>query len=121
MFGVLEGNPLAKLIREARLTLLPITWAKKYPKIHLMRWAMVGTIVAALTGNIPLNRLNPFGPGGRKAAEEQMGQTVTSIIFYPLPLTISLTRWLGTESNHFCRFLGVSCDLNPGRNIHFKN
>jgi hypothetical protein len=113
-------NPLAKVMRELRLTLFPIEWATKYPRIYILRWIAVGSVVAALTGNLPLNRLNPFGKGGRSAAQAQLGSTITSVILYPLPLTISITRWVGSEANHLCKVVGVSCDINPARNLHFK-
>jgi hypothetical protein len=95
-------------------------WKTKYPKIYILRWIAVGSVVAALTGNLPLSRLNPFGKAGRVGAQEQLGSTITSIILYPLPLTISITRWLGTEANHVCKVVGVNCDINPSRNLHFK-
>jgi hypothetical protein len=113
-------NPLARVMREIRLTLFPMEWSSKYPKIYIIRWIAVGSVVAALTGNLPVNRLNPFGKGGRVGAQEQLGSTITSIVLYPLPLTISITRWLGNEANHVCKVVAVSCDINPSRNLHFK-
>src|SRR2546429_5416204 len=58
-------NPLAKVTREIRLTLLPIEWSTKYPKIYILRWIAVGSAVAALTGHLPLGRLQPFCKAGR--------------------------------------------------------
>jgi hypothetical protein len=113
-------NPLARVMREVRLTIFPMEWTSKYPKIYVLRWIAVGSVVAALTGNLPFNRLNPFGKAGRIGAQEQLGSTITSIILYPLPLTISITRLLGTEANHVCKVVGVNCDINPSRNLHFK-
>ncbi len=110
----------ARARREVRLTAFPIEWKQKYPRIHVMRWIVVGTVVAALTGNAQLGKLNPFGAGGLKGAQSALGQTVTSIVAYPLPLTVSVTRWAGKEANHLCTVLSVNCDINPTRNLHYK-
>jgi hypothetical protein len=120
MVAVQPGNPLARVIREIRLTILPIEWNRKYPKFYVTRWLVAGTIVAALTGNLPLSKMNPFAKNGRTVAQDQIGKSVTSIVAYPLPLTIAITRWLGSEANHVCTWIGVNCDINPGRNLHWK-
>ena len=117
---MIAGSPFVRLRKEARLTILPITWGEKYPRIYIMRWILVGTIVAVLTGNAQVKKLNPFGPGGRAGAQTAMGQTIVSVVTYPLPLTISLTRWAGTEANHLCTSLNINCDINPSRNLHYK-
>jgi hypothetical protein len=117
---MIAGSPFVRLRKEVRLTLLPITWGEKYPRIYIMRWIAVGTLVAILTGNAQIAKLNPFGKAGRAGAESAMGQTVVSVITYPLPLAISLTRWFGKESNHACTLLAINCDLNPARNLHYK-
>ncbi|HEX9547030.1 MAG TPA: hypothetical protein VF942_06810 [Acidimicrobiales bacterium] len=117
---MIAGSPFVKLRKEARLTILPITWGEKYPRIYIMRWIVVGTIVAVLTGNAQIGKLNPFGKGGRAGAQSAMGQTIVSVVTYPLPLTIALTRLAGKEANHICTVLKINCDLNPGRNLHYK-
>ncbi len=110
----------AKARREVRLTAFPIEWKQKYPRVYIMRWIVVGTVVAVLTGNAQLGKLNPFGSSGLKGAQGAMGQTVTSIVAYPLPLTVAVTRWAGKEANHLCTVLSLSCDINPSRNLHYK-
>ena len=49
-----------------------------------------------------------------------MGQAAVSVATYPLPMTISLTRWAGTEANHICVVVKINCDINPARNLHYK-
>ena len=108
-----------KAVHEARLTIWPIEWKGKYPTIHAVRWLIAGLIVAILTGNLPLSKLNPFGQS-RSSVQDQMGKTVTAIIAYPVPLSIAIAKWVSTESNRVCRWLGINCDINPGRTLHFK-
>jgi hypothetical protein len=117
---MIAGSPFVRFRKEARLTLLPITWGEKYPRIYIMRWIVVGTIVAVLTGNAQIGKLNPLGKGGRAGAQSAMGQTIVSVVTYPLPLTIAITRWAGKEANHICTVLQINCDLNPARNLHYK-
>lgn len=111
---------VGRLRREARLTVLPVTWAGKYPNFHFGRWIVVGTIVAFLTGNVPLARLNPFGEDGLRGVQSEIGRTMTSIVAYPLPLTISVTRWLGDQSNRLCSLIELSCDIDPARNLRLR-
>ena len=114
------SNTFARLRREVRLTVLPVTWKDKYPRFYFVRWLVVGSLVAILTGNAQIAKLNPFSKGGRAQATSAMGQAAVSVATYPLPLTISLTRWAGTEANHICVALKINCDINPGRNLHYK-
>ena len=53
------SNTFARLRREVRLTLLPITWKDKYPRVYFVRWLVVGSTVAILTGNAQIAKLNP--------------------------------------------------------------
>lgn len=117
---MMVSNTFARIRRELRLTILPITWKDKYPRVYFVRWIVVGSIVAVLTGNAPIKKLNPLNKGGRAEATSAMGQTAVSIATYPLPLTIAVTRWGGTEANHVCTVLKINCDINPSRNLHYK-
>jgi hypothetical protein len=118
--GMVISNTLARIRREIRLTLLPITWKDKYPRIFFVRWIVVGSIVAVMTGNAQIGKLNPLGKAGRTGASSALGQTAVSVATYPLPLTIAVTRWAGKEANHVCVLLKINCDINPARNLHYK-
>lgn len=113
-------DSLTKARKQIRLTAFPIEWKSKYPRVYVARWLAVGAVVAILTGNAPLSKLNPYSKGGLKGAQSALGQTVTSIATYPLPLTVSVTRWAGKEANHLCTTLSISCDINPKSNLHYK-
>ena len=114
------ADTLAKTRKQVRITALPVEWKSKYPRFYVSRWIAVGAIVAVLTGNAPLGKLNPFGKSGLKGTQDAMGQTVTSIATYPLPLTVAVTRWAGKEANHLCTTLSISCDINPSKTFHYK-
>src|SRR5260370_42290760 len=96
------SNTFARLRREVRLTVVPVTWKDKYPRFYFVRWLVVGSLVAILTGNAQIAKLSPFSKGGRAQATSAIGQAAVSVATDPRPLTISLTRWAGTEANHIC-------------------
>jgi hypothetical protein len=113
-------DTIAKARKQIRITAFPVEWKSKYPRIYVARWLAAGIVVAVLTGNAQLGKLNPFGSAGLKGSQSALGQSVTSIVAYPIPLTVAVTKWAGKEANHLCTTLSISCDINPTRNLHYK-
>jgi len=116
------GNPLAPLVRQIRLTLLPLEWKTKYPRFHMARWFAVGIIVASLTGNLPYTKLNPLAPSKETQAQKDLstgttadkaGHVLIAVLAYPVPLAIAVTHWVDTEAVHVCTALNLGCTFGP--------